>query len=148
MATLDVDWFYFFDTGWLFGMCNGFQGSFPSEFVTPILGEATEEAVNQAKLLIQKKAKRAQDERRKQRAADRRAGGVQRRDSLTSQVDPIESELSSGKYSMLEFAMQYFRHGQERYAKTLYMYLKRSSCIYLPTCDVRVVLHFLISVYI
>eukprot|EP00117_Sycon_ciliatum_P037453 scpid4622/ scgid28017/ Unconventional myosin-XV; Unconventional myosin-15 len=102
------------EEGWLFGICNGLQGSFPAELVTPILGEPTEQAVNQAKLLIQKKAKREQDERRKQRAADRRAGVVQRRDSNASQVDLGESELSTGKYSMLEFAMQYFRHGQER----------------------------------
>ncbi|XP_065191822.1 unconventional myosin-XV-like [Sycon ciliatum] len=101
------------EDGWLFGAMGIKYGSFLADLVTPIIGEPTEQAVEQAKLLIKKKMKRDQDERRKQRAAEKQR---QRSNlaSVSSDVSVTSQELASGKFSMLEFAIQHFRYGQER----------------------------------
>ena len=104
---------FLYHAGWFYGAVGEARGSFPVELVTPILGEPTEKAIGQAKLLIKKKLKRDQGERRKQRAGQglTSPGTLT---SVTSQESITSQEFTTGKYCLLEFATHHFRYGQER----------------------------------
>ncbi|XP_070579495.1 unconventional myosin-XV-like isoform X12 [Ptychodera flava] len=86
------------ENGWLYGMLDGRTGSFPSEYVTAAPGPDAYRHTKignrmPEKVLVVKKTGQVQDNNRD--------------DTSNTQLD--------GKYSMMEFAMKYFRESLEKY---------------------------------
>lgn len=122
------------EKGWLFGTYDGKTGSFPVEYVSAIIGPPTTVAIENARHSI-KKGRRdshrrvgfelgepekdnvsesGRDAGQKPRAIGPRRGGLTIRGKFAPPLVDVEI-LPKGKYSMLVFAKEFFRQGQERY---------------------------------
>jgi hypothetical protein len=127
------------DAGWLFGMYEGQTGSFPNEYVIPIVGAPTESAIEQAKRNARKKQL---SQTKLATEPVRVASGIERHKTsfkakkgrdltmlgqgkATQAASPNSSpsmerlhpgnDLMTGKYSMMEFAKEHFRNAHDKY---------------------------------
>eukprot|EP00118_Oscarella_pearsei_P012382 m.90917 g.90917 ORF g.90917 m.90917 type:complete len:2332 (+) comp36671_c0_seq1:91-7086(+) len=122
------------DEGWLFGMYEGKTGSFPMDYVHPIRGPPTAAAVEQSRRSAIKKrvskstlvaeqskiTRSASFKSKKGRevsrsALDKKATGPMTRSPTSALDDDVsllgdDDEMMTGRFSMMEFAKEYFRH--------------------------------------
>lgn len=131
------------DAGWYYGSYGGKTGAFPADYVVPIVGAPTEQAVDQARRAEIRRMTSSGSLKRPLLAPGRSqtqlsplSEGASIKSSMgtgavataaagtttlvagsgrTRVALPDEEILSQGKYSMMQFAKEHFRLGQEKY---------------------------------